>query len=47
VSEAYESPFKFPGTIGKVEIKLGESGLRAGDDKILLELERNIAAARE
>jgi arylsulfatase len=40
-------PFEFTGTLDKVEIKLGASGIRAADQKALEEANRNVAAARE
>ena len=47
VSEAYESPFKFGGTIDKVVVELGRSGLTAEDEKGLEKANQDVAAARE
>jgi arylsulfatase len=44
---ADKMPFEFTGTLNKVVIKLGESGLRAGDQKALQDGDRNVAAMRE
>jgi hypothetical protein len=40
-------PFKFTGTIGKVVVELGKSGLAANDEKTLEEYARKVAAVRE
>jgi arylsulfatase len=40
-------PFKFTGTIGKVVIVPGKSGLAANDEKKLTESNRKVAAVRE
>src|SRR5213078_2868251 len=45
VSEDYHVPFKFTGELVKVVIKLGKSGLGAGDQKKLDELTRSAALA--
>jgi arylsulfatase len=49
VVEDYESkmPFKFTGTLGKVVVELGKSGLQASDEKTLQESEKRISAIRE
>jgi arylsulfatase len=44
---ADKMPFKFTGMLDKLQIHLGESGLRAGDEKALGEFARKVAAARE
>jgi arylsulfatase len=40
-------PFRFTGTLDKVEVKLGESGVRAGDQKALDEAARRYAELRQ
>ena len=40
-------PFKFNGTLHKVTIELGKSGLSAGDEKALSEATGKIAAVRD
>ena len=40
-------PFKFTGTLKKVVIELGKSGLAAGDEKKLEEANKKVAAVRE
>jgi arylsulfatase len=47
VSDTYESPFRFGGTIDKVVVELGKSGLTAADEKQLEKNNRQVAAARE
>jgi arylsulfatase len=44
---AAKMPFKFTGKLDKFVIDLGKSGLQAGDEKVLEEADRKVAAARE
>lgn len=49
VLEEYEAkmPFKFTGTLNKVVIELGKSGLTASDEKKLDELNKKAMASTE
>jgi arylsulfatase len=49
VVEEYASkmPYKFTGKLDKVVIELGKSGLQAGDEKLLEEAGRRVAAVRD
>jgi hypothetical protein len=40
-------PFKFTGTLNKIVIDLGKSGLAAGDDLKIKEGNKQLEAARE
>jgi len=47
ISEDYRVPFKFTGTLAKVVIDLGKSGLAASDEKTLEEVNKKLAEGRD
>jgi hypothetical protein len=40
-------PFEFTGKLNKLVIQLGKSGVAAGDEKLLEEANRRVAAVRD